>query len=77
MKNQEWVSNTIGSILKIERTLRNELKESDIKEPMTHADTLKMAIEIHRNIILEQSLQAGYTETTQPLEMIAMALMGK
>jgi hypothetical protein len=37
-------------------------------------DSLKIAVEIHRNIILQQALCAGGTPKPNPLEMIAIQM---
>ena len=49
-------------------------KELMAQHKLSIADSLKIATQIHRNIVLEQALCAGGTKKPNPLEMIAMKL---
>ena len=65
---ESWLADHQGKVTQIAEDLR-------IRHPqLSVLDSLKIAVEMHRNIILQQALCAGGTPAPNPLEMIAIQL---
>lgn len=77
MNNKEWIEDHVLRVSDIEERVFkffNQDSNGEFEQIIDHRDALKVAVEIHRNIILEQSLKAGHTITPSPLESIAISL---
>lgn len=64
---ESWSSDHQSKVRAIAQDLITEYK-------LNVLDSLKIAVEIHRNIILQQALCAGSTTKPNPLEMIAIQM---
>jgi hypothetical protein len=64
---ESWLADHQSKITQIAEELR-------ARHQLTTLDSLKLAVEIHRNIILQQALCAGGTPKPNPLEMIAIQM---
>jgi hypothetical protein len=64
---ESWSSEHQSKVKEIAQDLVTDYK-------LNVLDSLKIAVEIHRNIILQQALCAGNTPKPNPLEMIAIQM---
>jgi hypothetical protein len=64
---ESWSADHQGKVSRIAKDL---VVEYSLSVP----ESLKLAVEIHRNIILQQALCAGSTPKPNPLEMIAIQM---
>lgn len=64
---ESWLADHQGKVTHIAEDLRK-------RHQLSVVDSLKLAVEMHRNIILQQALCAGGTPKPNPLEMIAIQM---
>ena len=71
MTNEEWIAYSVKQVERIAKEIR---ESNPYNDGLDRKDILLIAVEIHRNIILEQGLLPGYTDVPGCLESIAISL---